>query len=130
LEKNIILVDRSYDSNVKKIGPTKARYWRTIPLNNSLRQLILDLKCDAMRLNSEHVLPRSKDWDNGDQAVPLRNFLESIKLRPIKFHALRACFATPDAGQWCTGPSCYENWRPEKITYDGHLFETGRSSYE
>jgi len=24
LEKNIILVDRSYDSNVKKVGPTKA----------------------------------------------------------------------------------------------------------
>ncbi len=26
--------------------------------------------------------------------MPLRNFLKSINLRPIKFHALRACFAT------------------------------------
>jgi len=26
--------------------------------------------------------------------VPLKNFLRSIKMKPIKFHALRACFAT------------------------------------
>jgi len=94
LEKNIILVDRSYDSNVKKIGPTKARYWRTIPINTSLRKLIESLKRDPVRLNSEHLLPRSKDWDNGDQAVPLKNFLRSLNLKPIKFHTLRACFAT------------------------------------
>ncbi|HLE12846.1 MAG TPA: site-specific integrase [Bacteriovoracaceae bacterium] len=93
-EKNLILVDRSYDANMKKVGPTKARYWRTVPINNSLRKLILDLKRDPERLNSEYVLPRSKDWDNGDQAVPLKNFLKSIKLKQIKFHALRACFAT------------------------------------
>ncbi|TDJ07427.1 MAG: site-specific integrase, partial [Deltaproteobacteria bacterium] len=72
LEKNIILVDRSYDSNVKKIGPTKGRYWRTVPINNSLRNLILDLKRNLEFLNSEWVLPRSKDWDNGDQAVPIK----------------------------------------------------------
>jgi integrase len=43
---------------------------------------------------SPFVLPRFKDWNNGDQAVPLKTFLRSIKVRPIKFHALRACFAT------------------------------------
>lgn len=94
LEKNVILVDRSYDSNVKKVGPTKVRYWRTVPINSSLRKLILDLKRNPVLLNSGFVLPRSKDWDNGDQAVPLKNFLRSIKLKAIKFHALRACFAT------------------------------------
>jgi integrase len=94
LEKNVILVDRSYDSNVKKVGPTKARYWRTIPINSSLRKLILDLKNDPILMNQDCVLPRCKDWDNGDQATPLKNFLASIRLKPIKFHALRACFAT------------------------------------
>ena len=94
LEKNVILVDRSYDSNSKKVGPTKARYWRTIPINESLRKLILDLKKRPELIAHEWVLPRSKDWDNGDQAVPLKNFLRSIKMKPIKFHALRACFAT------------------------------------
>jgi len=65
LEKDIIIVDRSYDSNVKKDGPTKGRYWRTIPMNSSLRNLILDLKSGPRVSDGEHVLPRSKDWDNG-----------------------------------------------------------------
>lgn len=94
LDKNTILVDRSYDANSRKIGPTKARYWRTIPINESLKKLIIDLKKESKLMEPEHVLPRSKDWNNGDQAVPLKNFLKSIKMKPIKFHALRACFAT------------------------------------
>lgn len=94
LEKNIIMVDRSYDSNMRKSGPTKGRYWRTIPINDSLRRLILDLKAGPKTSGGDFVLPRSKDWDNGDQAVPLRNFLKSINLKSVKFHALRACFAT------------------------------------
>ena len=93
-EKNLILVDRSYDANAKCAGPTKGRYWRTVPINASLRALIVDLKKDLALVNSGFVLPRSKDWANGDQAVALKNFLKSIKMRPIKFHALRACFAT------------------------------------
>jgi integrase len=94
LEKNVIMVDRSYDSNSKKIGPTKARYWRTIPINEGLLKLIKDLKAKSLNSESEHVLPRSKDWDNGDQAVPLRLFLNSINMKVVKFHCLRACFAT------------------------------------
>lgn len=61
LEKNLILVDRSYDSNVKIVGPTKGRYWRTVPLNSSLRNLILDLKQNLNLVNSGFVLPRRKD---------------------------------------------------------------------
>ena len=94
LEKNLIMVDRSYDSNMRDSGPTKGRYWRTVPVNASLRGLILDLKTGENKPRAEHVLPRSRDWDNGDQAVALRNFLKSIKVKSIKFHALRACFAT------------------------------------
>ena len=88
------MVDRSYDSNAKKNGPTKGRYWRTVPINSSLYKLIIDLKNGPKKAGSEYVLPRSKDWDNGDQAVSLKNFLKSIGIKPIKFHALRACFAT------------------------------------
>jgi integrase len=44
LEKKITLVDRSYDSNMKKTGPTKGRYWRIVLINISLRNLILDTK--------------------------------------------------------------------------------------
>ena len=90
-EKGIILVDRSYDSNTKIVGPTKARYWRTVPINQRLKNLVMDLNKNN---EFDHVLPRIKDWDNGDQTSPLKNFLKSINMKPIKFHALRACFAT------------------------------------
>ena len=94
LEKDLILVDRSYDSNMKSSGPTKGRYWRTVPINSSLRKLILDIKRDRDIPKNEYVLPRLKEWDNGDQAVSLKTFLKSLNIKPIKFHALRACFAT------------------------------------
>lgn len=94
LEKNLIMVDRSYDSNDKSVGPTKGRYWRTIPINTSLRNLIIDLKSGPKSQVSNHVLPRCREWDYGDQAKPLRQFLKSINLKEVKFHALRACFAT------------------------------------
>lgn len=93
LTKGSLMVDRSYDSNTKVTGPTKGRYWRVVPINESLRTLILDLKNTAP-LNEEFVLPRIKDWENGDQANALKNFLKSLNIRPVKFHALRACFAT------------------------------------
>jgi len=79
---------------MKNIGSTKGRYWRTVPISSSLRSLILELKQNPEIKASPLVLPRFKDWDNGDQAVPLKTFLRSIKIKPIKFHALRACFAT------------------------------------
>lgn len=94
LEKEIILVDRAYDSNLKETGSTKGRYWRTVPINKSLRNLILELKKEKDLPSSEFVLPRVKDWDNGDQAVPLRTFLKSLNMKTVRFHALRACFAT------------------------------------
>jgi integrase len=94
LEKNLIMVDRSYDSNSKLIGTTKGRYWRTIPINNGLKKLLVELKSGPKQDISNHCLPRIKDWNNGDQAVPLRNFLKSIGVKAVKFHTLRACFAT------------------------------------
>ncbi|MBK23241.1 MAG: hypothetical protein CME70_04470 [Halobacteriovorax sp.] len=94
LEKNLILVDSSYEANLKRIGPTKGRYWRTVPINESLRALILELKSGPNKDGEGYILPRSKTWDNGNQAQPLKEFLKSIGINPIKFHALRACFAT------------------------------------
>jgi integrase len=94
LEKNLILVDRSYDSNMKQTGPTKGRYWRTVPINSSLRSLILEIKKNRDIPKSEYVLPRNKEWENGDQAVSLKSFLKSLNIKPVRFHALRACFAT------------------------------------
>jgi integrase len=44
--------------------------------------------------NGPHVLPRLTGWHKGEQARILRQFRLGIGLRPVKFHPLRACFAT------------------------------------
>ncbi len=94
LEKNIIYVEKSYDSNVKEIGPTKGRYWRTVPISEDLGKIIFQLKRGDFGDHGEFVLPRLREWYHGDQAVPLKAFLKSINIKPVKFHTLRACFAT------------------------------------
>lgn len=94
LQKDTILVDRSFDVNTQKIGPTKGRYWRTVPISSDLKKLIIEIQGETTAKTTDYVLPRIKDWDNGDQATVLRSFLESIKMKSIRFHALRACFAT------------------------------------
>ena len=49
-------------------GPTRRPYWRTVPTNSSLCNLIVGLKQNLNLVNSGLVLPRSKDWDNGVSA--------------------------------------------------------------
>ena len=49
---------------------------------------LLDLKYRGF------VLPRIHIWKNGEQAKVLKFFCRSIGLPEIRFHTLRACFAT------------------------------------
>ena len=44
--------------------------------------------------SSKYVLPRSWEWDKGLQARVLRRFCYLHGLPSVKFHTLRACFAT------------------------------------
>lgn len=46
------------------------------------------------RGNRKEILPRLPRWDQGEQARILREFCAGIGLPSIKFHTLRACFAT------------------------------------
>jgi integrase len=73
------------------VKSTKAGYWRNIPISSQLRELLIELKSKAQNQN---VLPRLGCWNQGLQAQELRLFLKGIGIRPVKFHALRACFAT------------------------------------
>lgn len=43
---------------------------------------------------SEFVLPKLEKWIKGEQASCLRMFLSGFGIRPIKFHGLRATWAT------------------------------------
>lgn len=49
------------------------RDFKTIALNSSLRKLILSIKRDRYIPKNEYVLPRLKEWANGDQAVSLKS---------------------------------------------------------
>lgn len=86
-----IRVSKSYNKRLRVTKSTKAGYWRNIPINSDLKALLLELKNDT---DSEFVLPRLRDWCHGYQAKVLKTFCISIGITPIRFHDLRACFAT------------------------------------
>ena len=73
---------------------TKAGYWRSVPMNKDLRSVLI-----KMRSDTEFVLPRINIWAEGKQAKILKYFCRSIEITPIKFHTLRACFATQLIGK-------------------------------
>lgn len=43
---------------------------------------------------NDFIFPRAWEWDKGEQARVLRAFCIGNGLPSIRFHALRACFAT------------------------------------
>lgn len=91
-EKNLIRVSKSYNKRAKEVKTTKAGYWRNVPISPELYQLLMNLRSE--KSSEKHVLPRLIYWESGQQAKPLRMFLESLGLPSVKFHTLRACFAT------------------------------------
>ena len=92
LENRKILVNKSYQTKGRYVKSTKSGEWRTVPISDELFELLVHLKqnCEGKK----HVLPRSRKWDVGGQAEILRQFCRGIGINPIRFHALRACFAT------------------------------------
>ena len=91
LENKMIKVERSYNFRIGKFKDTKAGYWRSVPISSELKSLILEIK---MCSKSEFVLPRLTFWRERRQAFVLKEFCRSIGLSEIRFHTLRACFAT------------------------------------
>lgn len=87
-----ITINKSYNCRTRSIKSTKAGYWRTIPISDELLRFLTDLKNRSG--NRPEVLPRLPRWEHGDQARRLREFCVGAGLPSIKFHTLRACFAT------------------------------------
>jgi len=83
-------VDSNWTSKLG-FGPTKERYWRSLPINNQLEALLREIKVVS---NSEFVLPRFKAWKDGRQAKALKTFCKGAGIKEVKFHTLRSCFAT------------------------------------
>lgn len=96
LEKGLITVQRSYNKRTKEFKSTKAGYWRTVPISEELKCLLHHHHDggDHGPVGLDFVLPRLDLWGQGAQARVLREFCTALGLIPIKFHTLRACFAT------------------------------------
>ncbi len=91
-ENNALTVSKSYNNRFNVIKSTKAGYWRTVPISAELRHLLMAIRANAG--DRLHVLPRPRAWTMGIQAKELRAFCLGSGLPSIRFHALRACFAT------------------------------------
>jgi integrase len=91
LDSSILKVERSYNFHIKCFKETKAGYWRTVPISSDLKKTLIELKSTS---GSKFVLPRLHLWKTGYQARVLKIFCKSIGLPEIRFHTLRACFAT------------------------------------
>ena len=90
-EGRMIQIHRNWTSKTG-FGPTKGRYWRSCPAGDQLIDFLKELKLKTG--NTKFVLPRFQAWTDGNQALLLRHFCTGIGLPSIKFHTLRACFAT------------------------------------
>lgn len=88
---DIVKVERSFNFKIGNFKDTKAGYWRSVPISSELKSLLLTIK---KKSGSEFVLPRLDKWKSGEQAKVLKHFCSSINLPKIRFHTLRACFAT------------------------------------
>ena len=91
LEKRQILVNTSWSSR-DGFKSTKSGDDRVVEIPNGLLPLLRDLKLKSVE--SDFVLPRLLRWDRGEQAYDLRMFLKAIGLPEIRFHDLRASWAT------------------------------------
>jgi integrase len=91
-EARSLSVTKSYNTRLRAVKSTKSGDWRTVPISTELMNLLQELKTQTG--GEKHLLPRVPGWSKGEQARELRKFCQGIGITPVKFHALRACFAT------------------------------------
>ena len=85
-----IKVNESWNS-MDGFKSTKSGNDRYIDIAPDFREILLELKSEAI---DNFVFPRVRGWEKNEQARELRRFLEGIGLKPIRFHDLRASWAT------------------------------------
>lgn len=91
-ENMLLNVNKTYNVRVRDFNATKGGYWRQVPISKELETVLRALK--PLTGSTKYVFPRSWEWDKGLQARVLRRFCYLNGLPSIRFHTLRACFAT------------------------------------
>ena len=90
-ERNQIRVDQAWN-NKDLFKSTKSGQDRWVKIAPGLLPVLQELK---LKSNGDvHVLPRFPEWEKGEQARVLRDFLRGINLPRVRFHDLRASWAT------------------------------------
>lgn len=85
------MVDSSWNSD-DGYKDTKSGDDRLVEIAPELLFILKELKLKGH--DSNFVLPRVDKWDNGEQARDLRMFLTGLGLHKVRFHDLRASWAT------------------------------------
>lgn len=91
IEDRIILVSESWNSS-DGFKSTKSGHDRIVEIAKPLIPIFKELM--AADPESPFLLPRLPKWYKGEQARCLRHFLVGIGLPPVRFHDLRATWAT------------------------------------
>ena len=91
LEERKILVDSAWNKQ-DGFKSTKSGNDRMVEIALPLLTLLKELKLKST--DSHFVLPRISQWDEGHQAAALRMFLVGLDLPVVRFHDLRATWAT------------------------------------
>ena len=91
-ETGLLNVNKSYNCRTRSFKSTKSGMWRQVPISDDLLRVLKDQQKETG--DAKHVFPRNWEWDKGFQARVLRKFCFLYGLPSIKFHTLRACFAT------------------------------------
>jgi integrase len=90
-ENRTMLVDSSWNK-FDGFKDTKSGDDRIVEVAPTLMTVLKELK--LKQFDSHFVLPRSRNWEKGEQARMLRMFLQGIGLPEVRFHDLRATWAT------------------------------------
>jgi integrase len=88
----MISVSRAWNSKAG-FTPTKTRRARIVPISDDLLSFLRERKM-KVGAEEEFVLPRLKEWTDGEQARVTREFCIGLGITSVKFHDLRATFIT------------------------------------
>ena len=89
-QNRLIYITHSWNK-INGLKTTKSGDDRVVEIAPSLMPVIKELYENK---EGEFVLPRIRDWETGTQAKPLKDFLKELNLPLIRFHDLRASWAT------------------------------------